>query len=60
MGAVRVNDYLKVPTHDFGRPFRAVLMGAFPRAKALGCSVEPFHGRSLAFTFVPGVPDVLP
>jgi subtilisin family serine protease len=28
----------------FGRPFRAGVFWAIPRAKALGCSVKPFHG----------------
>ena len=27
-----------------GRPFRAGSLLAIPRAKALGCSLKPFHG----------------
>jgi hypothetical protein len=50
--------YVEGPKPDFGRPFRAVLMGAFPRVKALGYFVKPFHGGNLSFSFAPGLPDV--
>ena len=41
----------------FGRPFRARLWSAEPRAKALGYSVSPFHGVLHITRTTPGLPQ---
>jgi hypothetical protein len=45
MSAINTASYLRNQSREFGRPFRADSLVSKPRAKALGCSVTPFHGR---------------
>jgi hypothetical protein len=52
--AFPVNRRTKVARYGFGRPFRAVLLGVFPRAEALRYFVEPFNGRSLPLSLLAG------
>ena len=43
--------HLSETQKHIGRPFRAGFLMAVPRAKALGCSVRPFHGQELRLPF---------
>jgi hypothetical protein len=45
VSAINTASYVRNQTREFGRPFRADSLMSEPRAKALGCSVTPFHGR---------------